>query len=182
MIASDPVETKRVSLGSILECHVPALTGCFMAVRHVPFIMTLDSCFTDFRVQVPKAVGRSVTCKGSVLPMTLGNGISAVRICLFWPWPGGLEEETQGAGEFTYLFDSQQDLVQKLPCGCHRAKSLLKRGVLAHLGKTVPPGLAHLGVWWSGSRTECSENNQLDISKRRLKMNVSVAKRTRNNM
>lgn len=43
---------------------------------------------------------------------------------------------------------------------------LLRRGILPRLGKAVSLGLVRSGVWWSGSRAGCSDNNQLDISKR----------------
>lgn len=51
-----------------------------------------------------------------------------------------------------------------------------------HLGKTVPSGLVHVGVWWSGSRAGFSGNKQLDSCKRRVKVNVSVAKQPNKNM
>lgn len=109
MIASDPVETKRISLGSVFEHPVPALTGYFMVVQRDSFIMTLDCLFQGTRLRgsqeechlwgehFPHCSGQQYfKCRGLSLLTTLRSHRRRKR---------RLKE-----------LDSQQNHVEMLPC------------------------------------------------------------------
>lgn len=110
MIASDPVETKRISLGSVFEHSCSSINWIFHGGTTRFFCHDTGTAFS--RVQVSKAVRGSVTCEGSISPVVLGNSISNVGVCPFWLLlrrPGRRKRRPKE-------MDSLQNRGQMLPC------------------------------------------------------------------